>query len=220
MSVRESIKKAVLDRNINRVRAIILRQINSDRDQLEFETITSCQYAEAELSNTSQSLFDEDDGETEFSESKNTWNKELWQALRIEFEYNFSKLKFERIILVMRHLREQGHPDFVAGESKTRTSTINNTNPVNSGGGEGSVTKKSDKKDDKKLPIRTTQNTHHQDEPRPANAHTNHSYATAGMAGAVVGGIAGTFIKMTIPGAIVGAIIVLGIILAKKNSKD
>jgi len=190
MDINKSLKEAVLERNMNRVRSIILCQIDSDRNRYEYETIDSCHYAEAELAKNAQLLFDEDNKKTKFLDSTTTWDKNLWQTLRVEFEYNYSKIKFDRIIRVMHHLREQGDPDFVVGVSKARTTT-------NSGGNQNAKPKQPE----------LNQN--------PAN-----TYVIPSVTGAVIGGIVGSLAKMAIPGIVVGALIAAAIVFAKKNSKD
>lgn len=118
MDVEKYLIRAVINKEISLVKAVVLSQLNSDREMAEFESIFSCKYAEKELKKDCIQLFIEDNGETAFIDNNENWDKELWQIMRIEFEYNFSKLKFERIIAIMNHLRSQGHPDFVVNESK------------------------------------------------------------------------------------------------------
>lgn len=121
MSISENLKKACQEKNVNRIESIILRQINSDREKVNFEIVQSVQYAEKELAKSGIKLFTEDDGDSEFVTDQSSWTKELWQTLRTEIEYNFSKLKFDRIVEIMIYLREvDRHPDFQVIE-KTRS---------------------------------------------------------------------------------------------------
>lgn len=106
------IKAAVENKDIVMVRSIVLKKFNLDRKREKFESEDVFHYAEKELKKSNSTVLVADDGESEFSEDKGKWDKELWQKLRIELEYNFSQMKFDRIIAVMKYLRAQGDPDF------------------------------------------------------------------------------------------------------------
>lgn len=110
--ITENLIKAVEKSDLDLVKAIILRQINSDRNEKEFVVLKSCKYAKEELTKNGLLIFEEDNGESHFTEDKNHWNKELWQELRVDFQHNFSEQKINNIVRVMQYLREQGHPDF------------------------------------------------------------------------------------------------------------
>ncbi|MAD44263.1 MAG: hypothetical protein CMH98_04585 [Oceanospirillaceae bacterium] len=110
--VSQNLIKAVKASDIDLVKAIILREINSSRTEQNFKVLESCTYAKRELEKSSLTLFEEDNGKTCFSEDKNSWDKDLWQDMRIDFQHNFSENKINNIVRVMQHLRIQGHSDF------------------------------------------------------------------------------------------------------------
>lgn len=207
----ENMKSAVSEGNISRVRAIVLGQINSDRKQANFDLEDSCSYAEKNLAPKMGTLFDDDDGKSEFTESSSTWNKELWQSLRVEFEYNFSKKKLDNIIKLMQHLRKSGHPDF---------QILKNTASHSKAGGrqEAPSKKFSPPHDSRSTPNRV--NPQMASEKKSPQKGEFEKYMTNGVLGAIAGGVAGSLLKMAIPGMIAGTLIGAAITYVIKKSKD
>ena len=232
MTIHENLKQSVAEGDVIHARAIILRKINADRDQVHFGSTEYCRYANNELKKLSKSLFDQDDEKTKISEPKSSWNKELWENLRVEFEYNFSERKFDYIIEIMKFLREQGHSDFtIRGEkpensTKTTTTNSKSTNrsrPGTSGNNKSEQTQKSQADifiDD--LSVHREISLRHQqtEEPKSEEPKSETTYIKTGLAGAVLGGFLGNLFRLTIPGVVIGAVIGAGVVLLKKKSKD
>jgi hypothetical protein len=92
---------------------------------------STASFAEPELSKKAIELFEPDDGETVFVEHKSEWNTDMWQTMRVELQYNFSRLKFDRIISIMAYFREQGESYFQVPE-KIRSQNDVNSNSLES----------------------------------------------------------------------------------------
>lgn len=208
--VSENLKKAVSEGDLLRVRAIMLRQINSDREMEKFDLLDSCSYAEPLLRQSGTSLFVADDGKSEFSDDKASWNMELWQSMRIEFEYNFSKEKLEHTVLLMEHLRATGHPEFQVKRSADARVDSNY-----GGGQEGSVKKSAAPRESNLVSkIGTEQSSGLKNNRDISRLLTN------GLVGALVGGVAGSFLRATAVGAIVGAICGVALVHSGKGRRD
>lgn len=225
--INDNLKKVVNEKDISRVRAIILRQINSDRSKLNFDFVDSCSYAERELAKDDLLFFDVDDGESSISDLASTWSKESWQELRIEFEYNFSKVKMERIISIMNYLRQQGVPEFVVESSQKSSRTLSTSIPVTN---DISSSKKSGALRDIKyiLPTESHDLNVHQEKPylgresdhKLTNKANGKNVLVASIGGAVLGGVIANFARLTVVGVILGAIVGAGIGLANRKTKD
>lgn len=114
MNFSNSFLTDVKNNDVIGVRSIILRQLNNDKTLVNSIANDMCDYAISKNVN----LFETDNNDTSIL-PKSAWNKELWQDLRIKFEYNFSKEKFDYIQNIMSYLRENNDPEFMVKPAST-----------------------------------------------------------------------------------------------------
>lgn len=189
--ISNNLQKAINDKNTTLVQSILLRQINSDRKMKIITLIDSAKYAANELSKSDIDLFKEDDGESHYVEEQSQWNRELWENLRIDFEYNFSCLKLERIVQVMEYLRSQGEPYFQVDES-FNDGRSNASQPVQKDLGQ--------KKDSPS-----------------SQSSPNRDYLIGGVSGGVVGGLAGKMLGYGLGSLVVGVAVGLAVVYLKNK---
>jgi hypothetical protein len=206
MQIPDYLQKAIKENDVTMIKAILLRQINADRNLDEFQLKLFSDYAEENLKKIGIDLFVEDDGESKFVESKDFWDKELWQELRIEFEYNFSRKKMELICILMKHLRDTGHPDFqIKKKQEGKSSQEDPKNPRKQ--------KMSESLLDEKL--HTKKGNH-----STGSGRIKHKDSVwiigGGILGGILGGVTGSLVtnnsKLIISSAVAGAVIGAGII--------
>lgn len=159
------LKAAIESKDTNKVKAIILLQINSDRSKKNLLPLILANHADKELAKLGVALYQEDDGGSHYLDNRSQWNKDLWGNLRIDFEYNFSRKKLEQIIEVMEYLRKEGDLYFQIDE------TLNDGRGVSS----QSISKDSSK----------------QTSSLSAQSSKNLNYMVGAVAGAVVGAVGG-----------------------------
>lgn len=180
----DSLIKAIEEPNIQLVKTNIFREINSDRNNKSFSFLSSCEFAKEELAKKGVTLFDEDDGQSHFVEDSTKWDKDLWQELRVDLEYNFSEKKIKDIARVMQFLRDQGHPDFQVIEKKDSDQQQHNIQKETDSERQGYKGTKPN-----------------------SNSKVFISSAIGGAGGFVVGALAGKVIGFTL-GGIIGGLIV------------
>jgi hypothetical protein len=187
----DDLNQAIESKDISLVKAIILTQVNIDRLNKDFTVLALADQVNQKLLNIGVSLYQEDSGESHYTDDRSLWNKGLWGELRIDFEYNFSRQKLEKIVEVMTYLRLQGHTDFQIDES------------FNDG-----------RNDDKTL----TAN-HKQPESKSSSSEqrSNRDYYIGGGAGAIIGGVGGKLLGFGVAGLVVGVAVGLAVVYYRNN---
>ena len=97
------------------VRALIIRQISRDRRLKEFETPGYIKYVKEAISKDFEPLFVDDDEAIDFLPEEE-WSNDLWSRMCISLEHKFTKKKLNYIVEIMRHLRDDGHPEYQIAE--------------------------------------------------------------------------------------------------------
>lgn len=191
----DDLKKAINESDIYLARAVILRQINSDKDREHFWMLESVAYAEGSLADKGIALFKEDDGDTELIIDKLAWTVDYWQLLRVRFDRNFSREKFEFIVEMMRYFREQGIPEFQVAEQKSNSTSPTQTREKN------------------------TSNSQQQDSSKHQHSKSNtQDYFIGSASGAVILGTAAKLLGYSVVGGVVvGAIIGAGVVYLKNR---
>ena len=127
MSIKKEVLEAVQSSDKIKVQSVLETLINQDKSLPEFEFEQNLNYAARELSNNNIELFDEDNGDMDFNTLKENWNTDLWQTARSKLKYNFSKEKAEFIIKIMKHLRQNGNPEFQPRRGTTHANAAPNS---------------------------------------------------------------------------------------------
>lgn len=187
----DDLAQAIEAKDISLVKAIILLQINSDRMKEELLALKWADQANQILSNLDINLYQDDNGESHYTEDRALWNKNLWGELRIDFEYNFSRHKLEQINQLMNHLRSQGHPDFQIDES------------FNDGRSAAP-----------KLDLKREESEHNSG---TSKMHNNRNYYIGCGAGAILGGVGGKLLGFGVAGVVVGVAVGMAVVYFKNN---
>jgi len=126
----QEFKKAVQDKDIIAIRAIIKNHLVSDQRRADSLAQAELKYAQ----DNGLEVYVEDDGESVFDDDRHQWTAEFFVKLFIELHDNFSKQKIDNLFTVMSYLRETGHPKFQV----RATSTSEGSNDADKGRGASS----------------------------------------------------------------------------------
>ena len=187
------LRDAIEAKDKNLVKAIILLQINSDRKQETPVSLFLADHADQELANIGMSLYQENNKETHYLDDRSQWSKELWENLRIDFEYNFSRFKLEQISEVMAYLRKQSDPYFQVDETFNNEQNALSKSIVND-----LIKQESDSR---------------------SQSNIGSHYVIGGIAGAVLGGVGGKMLGFGVVGIALGAVAGLAAVYLK-SKKD
>lgn len=210
MRLIELLEKSVKENDIVSARAAILSRINANRNLKDNELLQGCQHAREAFGG---SFFEKDDGETKFTNDKPGWNKALWDVMRVEFENNFSEKKIKNIVKIMEYLRKENDPDFQIKER----GAISVSSRENADRG-AAAAKKSQVENDQELKRLSGQTPSSSGPLGNAGRNQNSKKRiVAGVAVSIASAIIGKCFQMTIPGAIVGVAIGVGIVYMKNN---
>lgn len=187
----DNLNKSINNLDINMAKSIVINQIENDRDAMTFQVLDWAAYAERKFRDKEMFFFQEDDGFSSYVEEKSEWTKELWNTMRSEFTFNYSKVKLERIVSIMLYLREQGHPYFQAVTEVEENSLYKQKVPNNSQDNQPDFSDKKEK--------------------------SNRDYYISCGVGAVLGSVGGKLLGFGIAGLVVGAAVGLAVVYSKKN---
>lgn len=183
--------KAIDESDLNMAKTIVVRQLNTDRVCEDLFSKSWSDYAAQKLKEKGIDFFQKDDGFSAYVEDKSNWTKDLWETMRSEFTFNYSELKLQRIIDVMEHLREQGHPDFQVKNFKVEDS---------------SATEATSNKSKKEQTYSSE-----------SKERSNRDYYIGGGAGAILGGVGGKLLGFGVAGIVVGVAVGLAVVYFKNN---
>jgi len=107
----DHLEKAIGEKDILMIRTIILNYIDTDVNREFYFSKKIVQKIESLPLKKSFSFFETDDNAFEPPDEPN-WNKSLWQTLKVEMRYNFSREKFDLILEIMHYLRQKNVPFF------------------------------------------------------------------------------------------------------------
>lgn len=187
------LRAAIEVKDKNLVKAIILLQINSDRNKKVPLSLILANRADQELAKFGIALYQENNKESHYLDDRSQWSKELWENLRIDFEYNFSRFKLEQISEVMAYLRKQSDPYFQVDETFNNEKNVFSKSIVND-----SIKQESDSR---------------------SQSNTDSHYVIGGIAGAVLGGVGGKMLGFGVGGIALGVVAGLAAVYLK-SKKD